>query len=109
MVSNRTRRKLIEPHSFVSVVGNDLEKDKLYAGDLLYVIRLTPLPYDKDDMYMQRLHVLAHRSKGKGEVDTEEALLIDPKNLVKISAKSNKTLMKAFQKFYEDKASESTD
>lgn len=112
MVSKRTQRKLIAPNSFVSVKGNALEKDELYAGDLLYVIKLTPLPIDKDDLYMQRLHVLAHRAMGKGEVDASEALLIDPKDLVQLPAKANKTYMKAFEKFYSEKAeanSESTD
>lgn len=104
MVSKRTQRKMIVPHSFVSVKGNALEKDELFAGDRLYVIRMTPLPCDKDDLYMQRLHVLAHRAIGKGEVDATEALLIDPKDLVPLPSKANKTMMKAFEKFYEEKA-----
>lgn len=100
MVKTFDADKLIQKHTFVEVSTDKLVDDGLTIGDRVYVVNLQALPKDEDDLYNQRLHIVGHKYLTKGEVDTTRILIIDPSNLIKISDKKNKALVRRLESRY---------
>lgn len=92
---------MIQANSFVKVLGDKLkDNDNLKAGDFLFVAGLKALPIDKKDPYTQRVHLLCHKSLGKGKVDTSEILLVDPSDCKELSPGKQRTKMRQFEEAY---------
>lgn len=97
-------KQLIQPNTFIKVKGNGLESDELYAGDLLYVANLKALPFDENDLYLQRLYISGHRAMKSGKIDTSEVLIVDPRNFDKVTPARNKRLLAKMEAYYSDLA-----
>lgn len=100
MVKTFDPSKLIQRNSFVEVTSDKLKEDGLETGDLVFVANMQALPISEDDLYNQRLHIIGHKHIGKGQLDTTKALIIDPRNLVKLPEAKNKALMRRLEARY---------
>ena len=97
--------QLINKHEFAEVISDELVGDGLQKGDYVYVVNLQAIPVDETNLYLQLLHVVAHRYEGRsGKVDTSALLIIDPKHLQKPTNKSKtKAMMRRFEAQYDEK------
>ena len=99
-MSSSSEKALIQPNSFVKVIDDTLATDGVGEGNFLYVIKLQPFPFDKSDLYNQRLHLLCHKYLGGGRLDLEEVLIVDPAAAEKVAKGKNKSLMRKLELFF---------
>lgn len=93
-----TTGKIVFPMDFVRITNDKLADDGLFLDDLVFVQHTKAFPVSEEDPYTQRVKFVVRRVESIDEVFlSENAFMIDPNSVERISDEGNAKLFKILE------------